>query len=287
MYRAKAKGGNCYQLFDDTMRSAAARQLATSTSLRQALRRDEFRVHYQPTVDLETGRVTGVEALVRWEHPDRGLLAPNDFIPLAEETGMIVPLGGLVLLESCRQVSRWRSELGGRALELAVNLSPRQFGAGDIVAVVEHALNETGLDAGSLNLEITESSLVEDAVDLRDSLKGLRDVGVRVSIDDFGTGYSSLSYLSKLPVDTLKLDQSFVRHVAEGGSDRAIAEMVMSLGRTLGLRTVAEGIETERQLRTLQQIGCDVGQGYLLGRAVPSADLVLDDVPSVRWRDQA
>ncbi len=281
MYRAKAKGGNCYQLFDDTMRSAAARQLATSTSLRQAFRRGEFRVHYQPTVDLDTGRVTGVEALVRWEHPTRGLLAPADFITVAEETGMIVPLGGLVLHESCRQVARWRAENGGRPLELAVNLSPRQFGTGDIVAVVEGALKESGLDACALNLEITESSLLEDAVDLWDSLRGLREVGVRVSIDDFGTGYSSLSYLSKLPVDTLKLDQSFVRHVADGGSDRAIAEMVMGLGRTLGLRTVAEGIETERQLRTLQQLGCDVGQGYLLGRAVPSDVLVLDDISTV------
>jgi EAL domain-containing protein (putative c-di-GMP-specific phosphodiesterase class I) len=194
---------------------------------------------------------------------------------------MIVPLGGLVLLESCRQVARWRAEHDGRPIELSVNLSPRQFLSGDIVHDVEAALEETGLDAVALSLEITETSLVEDAVDIQDSLQGLRDVGVRVSIDDFGTGYSSLSYLSKLPVDTLKLDQSFVRHVAEDGSDRAIAEMVMSLGRTLGLRTVAEGIETDQQLRTLQALGCDVGQGFLLGRPVPSGDLVLDDIPAV------
>ena len=190
---------------------------------------------------------------------------------------MIVPLGALVLLESCRQVALWSAGRGAdQTLELAVNLSPRQFTAGGLVALVEAALDETGLPPERLSLEITESFLLEDAVEIRKSLADLKGVGVRLAVDDFGTGYSSLSYLKDLPVDTLKLDQSFVRNVAVAGPDRAIAEMVMRLGQTLGLRTVAEGIETDRQLETMQRLGCDVGQGYFLGRPVPSADLVLD-----------
>jgi diguanylate cyclase (GGDEF)-like protein len=275
MYRAKAKGGNRYRLFDETMRAAASRRLATRTSLRRALQRHDFRVHYQPTVDLVTGQLRGVEALVRWEHPSRGLLPPQEFIPLAEETGLIVPLGTQVLLEACREVAGWRTPGDEEAVELSVNLSPRQFAVGDLVGVVESALAEAGLDPRSLSLEITETCLMEDATDIRRTLRALKDVGVRLAIDDFGTGYSSLSYLRHLPVDTLKLDQSFVRNVAEEGPDHAIASMVMGLGRTLGLKTVAEGIETARQLQTLRALGCDVGQGFLLGRPVPPDELVL------------
>ena len=278
MYRAKANGGNQYQAFDETMRSGAATRLATRTSLRQALDRHDFHVYYQPTVDLVTGRLRGVEALVRWDHPTRGLLPPKEFIPLAEETGMIVPLGARVLQESCRQLARWHAEPGKEPLELSVNLSPRQLTAGDdLVEVVDAALRDAGLDPGSLSLEITESCLMEDALDIHNLLQDLKDVGVQLAIDDFGTGYSSLAYLRNLPVDTLKLDQSFVRNLGPGGPDRAIAEMVMGLGHTLGLRTVAEGIETPGQLRTLRQLGCDVGQGFLLGRPSPPDQVLLTD----------
>ncbi|MDQ1674160.1 MAG: hypothetical protein QOC98_2722, partial [Frankiaceae bacterium] len=273
MYRAKAKGGNRYEVFDETMRTAAARRLSMRTSLRRALHRPDIRVFYQPTVDLVSGRLRGVEALVRWQHPSRGLLPPSEFIPLAEETGLIVPLGAHVLVESCRQVAQWRAQHGNAPLELSVNLSPRQFASGDLVDVVERALGEAGLEAASLVLEITETCLMEDAVDIRHALESLKKVGVQLAIDDFGTGYSSLAYLRNLPVDTLKLDQSFVRHVDQDGPDRAIAEMVMGLGRTLGLRTVAEGIETTPQLQTMQSLRCDVGQGFLLGRPVPPEQL--------------
>lgn len=278
MYRAKSKGGNRYQVFDRTVRTAAARRLATRTSLRQALRRQEFRVYYQPTVDLSSGRVRGVEALVRWHHPSRGVLPPKEFIPVAEETGMIVPLGEQVLHESCRQLARWRAECGNQPLEVSVNLSPRQFTGGDLVAMVLAAVADAGLEASSLSLEITETSLMEDGHDIRDALRELKQVGVRLAIDDFGTGYSSLAYLRDLPVNTLKLDQSFVRNVSAGGADRAIAEMVMGLGHTLGLRTVAEGIETASQLRTMRELGCEIGQGFLLGRPVPPEEVVLTDL---------
>jgi EAL domain-containing protein (putative c-di-GMP-specific phosphodiesterase class I) len=201
------------------------------------------------------------------------LLPPSEFIPLAEETGLIVPLGAHVLGESCRQVAQWRAQQGNAPLELSVNLSPRQFASGDLVDVVERALDDAGLEAASLVLEITETCLMEDAVDIRHALESLKKVGVQLAIDDFGTGYSSLAYLRNLPVDTLKLDRSFVRHVDHDEPDRAIAEMVMGLGRTLGLRTVAEGIETTPQLRTMQSLRCDVGQGFLLGRPVPAEQL--------------
>jgi EAL domain-containing protein (putative c-di-GMP-specific phosphodiesterase class I) len=234
-------------------------------------------VHYQPTIDLINGRVVGVEALVRWQHPTRGLLAPAQFISLAEETGLIVPLGAQVLRESCRQVVQWRKLYPDAVpLKLAVNLSPRQIASGGVVALVRAALSDAGLDASSLSLEITETTLMEDLPGTTRVLGDLKDVGVKLTIDDFGTGYSSLSYLRNLPVDSLKLDQSFVRHV-ESGPDRAIAEMVINLAHTLGLETVAEGIETSEQLKTLCVLGCDVGQGYHLGRPVPSDEIEISD----------
>jgi EAL domain-containing protein (putative c-di-GMP-specific phosphodiesterase class I) len=191
---------------------------------------------------------------------------------------MIVPLGAQVLQESCRQLALWRDERGHLPLEVSVNLSPRQLEAGDLVEVVEAALAEAGLEASSLSLEITETCLMEDAHEIRAVLRDLKRVGVQLAIDDFGTGYSSLAYLRDLPVDTLKLDQSFVRNVGTEEADRAIAEMVMGLGQTLGLRTVAEGIETPGQLRTMHELGCEVGQGFLLGRPSPPDQVVLSDV---------
>jgi diguanylate cyclase (GGDEF)-like protein len=275
MYRAKQRGGNQYELFHATMRSAAARRLATHTSLRQALDRSELRVHYQPTIDLESRRIVGVEALVRWQHPTRGLLAPDTFIPVAEETGLIVPLGAQVLREACRQLAAWRRSFPDTApRNVAVNLSPRQVTSGDLVRLVHEVLDDVALDPSALSLEITETTLMEDLPGTTKALRELKKVGVRLTIDDFGTGYSSLSYLKQLPVDSLKLDQSFVRHV-QSGPDLAIVEMVINLAHTLGLEIVAEGIETPEQLETLRRLGCDIGQGFHLGRPLPSQEIRL------------
>jgi diguanylate cyclase (GGDEF)-like protein len=275
MYRAKQRGGNQYELFHATMRSAAARRLATHTSLRQALDRSELRVHYQPTIDLESRRIVGVEALVRWQHPTRGLLAPDTFIPVAEETGLIVPLGAQVLREACRQLAAWRESFPHTApRNVAVNLSPRQVTSGDLVRLVHEVLDDVALDPSALSLEITETTLMEDLPGTTKALRELKKVGVRLTIDDFGTGYSSLSYLKQLPVDSLKLDQSFVRHV-QSGPDLAIVEMVINLAHTLGLEIVAEGIETPEQLETLRRLGCDIGQGFHLGRPLPSQEIRL------------
>jgi EAL domain-containing protein (putative c-di-GMP-specific phosphodiesterase class I) len=274
MYVAKAKGKGRSETFDPRMHQDVQDRLVLEADLRRAITHEEFVVHYQPVWATCDRRVVGVEALVRWRHPTRGLLGPVEFIALAEETGLIVPIGGMVLREACRQVSAWDRSGGlGAGLTVAVNLSPRQLREGDLVATVASALADAHLPARRLNLEITEAVLVDDSPATAELLGRLKALGVRISIDDFGTGYSSLSYLRRLPIDTLKIAKPFVDVVVGGAKDGALAQAIVSLARSLQLQVVAEGIEEQAQLDALIGMGCELGQGFLVSPPV-TADLL-------------
>ncbi|MDX1756184.1 MAG: EAL domain-containing protein [Marinobacter sp.] len=274
MYRAKERGKNRIAFYDSAMQEKVIQRLALESDLRQALVKNEFQLHYQLQVD--TGRrPIGVEALVRWFSSERGLVSPGTFIPLAEEIGFIVPLGDWVIQEACRQLSIWKNlPAPFPELVLAVNVSARQFHQQDFVASVVARLEETGAPAERLKLEVTESALVDDLVDVEAKLRRLKAEGVRVSLDDFGTGYSSLGYLKRLPLDELKIDQGFVRDIQNNPGDAAIPRMVIALAYELGLSVVAEGVETAGQLECLRQMGCHRFQGYLFGRPMPAKDLL-------------
>jgi diguanylate cyclase (GGDEF)-like protein len=272
MYQAKESGRARTSMFADSMRTRAVRRLETELALRRAITHGELRLHYQPIVSLPGGSIAGVEALVRWEHPTDGIISPADFIPIAEETGLIVPLGEWVLGEACRQARTWRQAHPDLAhLTMSVNLSGRQIAQSDLALVVANVLADTGLQADALVLEITESVLMGDAEYAITILQALKGLGVRLSIDDFGTGYSSLSYLKKFPVDALKIDRSFVDDLGSGGEDSAIVLATISLADSLGLSTVAEGVETQEQVDALVAFGCDKGQGYFFSRPLPAA----------------
>ncbi|MCC6175671.1 MAG: EAL domain-containing protein [Chloroflexi bacterium] len=266
LYRAKDAGRARHSVFDPSTGQFSVDRLDLESELRRAVERDELRLHFQPLVDLESGRVLGAEALVRWKHPRRGLIPPSEFIPMAEENGLIVPLGWWVLRQACAQLGRWRaSGITPPPFFVSVNLSVRQFQRADLVDIVADALRETGINAASVELEITESMLVGDGHEILAKLQALKDSGVSLAIDDFGTGYSSLSYLQRLPVDTLKIDQSFVRALG-GQKDRAIVEAIASLAHALGLTVTAEGIETPQQATLLKALRCERGQGYYFSR---------------------
>lgn len=275
MYRAKDRGRSRIEIFDQQSHVRAVEQLRTDHDLHRAIERDEFRLLYQPVVDLRTGVISGLEALLRWNHPARGLLRPAEFIPLAEETGLIVPIGKWVLEEGCRQVVEWREGAphgGARAsLSISVNLSPRQFSDPALVEDFVGIIEEAGVDPGAVWLELTEGTLMQDAEGALAVLGALRDEGVHFSVDDFGTGYSSLGYLERFPVEALKVDRSFVASVDCDAANRTIVKAVVDLAHALGFVAVAEGVETPGQLETLRQIGCDMVQGYLLGRPVAAA----------------
>jgi diguanylate cyclase (GGDEF)-like protein/PAS domain S-box-containing protein len=269
MYRAKANGRACFEVFKSSMRETVKGRLKMETELRRALDRGELRVHYQPQVDLRTARIVGLEALVRWEHPERGLVPPGSFIPMAEETGLILPIGRWVLQTACRQAAVWRADAEiGLDLVMAVNLSPRQFRHPRLVADVGQVLAESGLDASGLEIEITEGCAMGDADATVKTLEHLKAIGIRLAIDDFGTGYSSLGYLKRFPIDVLKVDRSFVAGLPANRGDAAIVRAVVGLTRALGLKAVAEGVETADQLTELRDLGCDQGQGYFFGRPV-------------------
>jgi diguanylate cyclase (GGDEF)-like protein/PAS domain S-box-containing protein len=269
MYIAKRRGKGGHEFFEPDMHLAALKRLELKAELQQALERDEFVIHYQPAVDLASGRITGVEALVRWDHPERGLVPPLDFIPLAEETGLIVPIGGWVLREACRQAREWQqSHKGGPDLSVGVNLSGRQLQDASVVAEVQAALEASGLPPHSLILEITETVLLQDAEAAAGTLGELKKLGVQLAIDDFGTGYSSLGYLDRFPVDIVKIAKPFIDGVAHGPDESAVAAAMITLGGTLGLKTVAEGIEDADQLAELRALACDQGQGFYLARPV-------------------
>ncbi|MEU8228391.1 EAL domain-containing protein [Actinoplanes sp. NPDC048967] len=274
MYAAKTAGRDRYVVFDESMYADALQEAEARLRLEQALTDDEFLVHYQPIVDLPSGRLIGVEALVRWQHPERGLLGPDTFIGLAEQTGLIVPLGHWVLAESCRQVAAWHRDVpGAEQLRISVNLSARQFQHMDLVADVAAVLRDSGIDPGRVVLEITESLLMRDTDATISTLRELRDLGVHIAIDDFGTGYSSLSYLRRFPIDILKIDKAFIDGIATDPDDATLAEAVVQLGRALRLQTVAEGIENIDQHSLLSALGCTYGQGYLFARPAGSAQI--------------
>lgn len=267
MYRAKALGKDCHQMFDQAMRNKVCGALQLETDLRLAVEREEFILHYQPIVLLDTGEIKGFEALVRWQHPERGLLAPGEFLPLAEETGLIVPIGWWVLREACRQLSRWERESPAALASprsMSVNLSNQQLMQFDLVERVRQTLDETGCAPCQLKLEITESAMIDDAETTLERLEQLHQLGVEISIDDFGTGYSSLSYIHRFPVTTLKLDRSFISRLDQQSNGAAIVQSILMMARNLRLSVVAEGVETAEQLERLKDLRCEYGQGYKL-----------------------
>jgi EAL domain-containing protein (putative c-di-GMP-specific phosphodiesterase class I) len=272
MYQAKDDGRNAYRFFDEGMNVEAVEHLFIRNGLRRALDRNEFVLHYQPQIDLRSGAVIGVEALIRWNLPEEGMMAPNRFIPVAEESGLIVPIGDWVLREACRQAVAWR-HAGLPVMTVAVNLSAVQFRRGDIEQSVVHALQETGLDPTLLELELTESILIQNVDSMMATITRLKSLGVKISIDDFGTGYSSLSYLKRIDIDKLKIDQSFVRDLATDPDDAAIVRAIIQMAHSLNLRTVAEGVETPQILQQLCDFECDEAQGYHFARPMPANEL--------------
>jgi diguanylate cyclase (GGDEF)-like protein/PAS domain S-box-containing protein len=265
MYRAKDSGRNNFQFFTQELNALMTERLELESKLRRALERDQFLLHYQPRVDLDTGKIIGAEALIRWKLPDQGVIAPGRFIPLAEETGLIVPIGKWVLRAACAQNKAWQ-EAGHEPIVVSVNVSARQFRQDNLVRTVAEVLEETGLEPRYLELELTESMVMHDPAQLVAMLGELERLGVQIAVDDFGTGYSSLSYLKRFPVDRLKVDRSFVEHLATDSDDATIVRAIISLGHNLGLKVVAEGVEHEDQRRFLRLNKCDEAQGYLFCR---------------------
>lgn len=272
MYLAKDRGKNNYQFYTAQLAEHSAQQFALEADLRAALQHDELQLHFQPKVGIDSGAIVGMEALLRWQHPQRGLLAPGAFITLAEDSGLILPIGQWVLQAACRQVRAWR-DAGLQVPRCAINLSARQFVTDSLVGEVQQALAEHGLGADALEVEITESVLMADPQRASRTLQALHALGVHIAIDDFGTGYSSLAYLKRFPAQTVKIDRSFVNGLPQDRDDAAITQAVIAMAHSLGLEVVAEGVEQPAQLDFLRQLGCDQAQGYLLGRPVPAERL--------------
>jgi EAL domain-containing protein (putative c-di-GMP-specific phosphodiesterase class I) len=274
MYRAKGAGGARVVLFDEVTRERALARLHNENAIRKAIEREEFRVFFQPEVSIDGEHIMGMEALVRWQHPERGLLGPGEFISLAEETGLIVPLGTWVLRDACRRAVVWqRSRPADQPLTLRVNVSARQLAQDSLRATVAEIIAETGIEPALLCLEVTESVLIEDPEESIRTLTELKQLGVKIAIDDFGTGYSSLEYLRRLPVDCVKVDRSFVRGVPENEEDVAIVNAVIELGHALKLSVTAEGVETTDQFDNLRAAGCDTAQGFLFFRPEPPEEV--------------
>jgi diguanylate cyclase (GGDEF)-like protein len=272
MYRSKSLGRNTYSFFSDDLDAAVEARVSLEGSLRHALEREQFCLHFQPKADLQTGRVSGVEALLRWHCPGRGMVPPDRFIAVLEDTGLILPVGAWVIRAACMQLAAWDRE-GLPRISLAVNLSARQMRQPYIGAMVEDTLREADIDPARLEIELTESLLMEDTEVSRNVLANFARIGVRLAIDDFGTGHSSLSYLRRLDVDTLKIDRSFVNETPQGAEAAAIATAVVALGHSLQMKVVAEGVETAEQVEFLRQLGCDEMQGWQLSRPLPAAEL--------------
>ncbi|MHB1232742.1 MAG: bifunctional diguanylate cyclase/phosphodiesterase [Burkholderiales bacterium] len=274
MYRAKDLGKNNFQFYTAEMNAAMCERMEIESGLRRALQEEQFVLHYQPQCQIASGKIVGMEALIRWQHPQQGMIPPAKFIPVAEESGLIVPLGEWVLRTACRQIKRWR-EAGMPHLKMAVNLSARQFNQADLLRMIQGVLEETGIDprSGALELELTESMVMHNVEASVDMLKHLHEMGLQLSIDDFGTGYSSLSYLRRFAINTLKIDQSFVRDITVDPEDAALASIIVTLGHSLKLNVIAEGVETTEQLSLLQNMGCDEAQGYYLSKPLPAEAL--------------
>jgi diguanylate cyclase (GGDEF)-like protein len=271
MYRAKALGKARYEVFATAMRAQVVKRLQLETDLRRAVERQEFHLNYQPIISLKTGKIAGFEALVRWQHPQQGFVSPVDFIPVTEETGLIIPLGQWILKEACRQLCIWHEQFPAEPpLTIAVNLSVQQFSQPDLVDFIEQTLKTAGVDASSLKLEITESMAMKDVEAAIALLLRLKGLNLRLSIDDFGTGYSSLSYLHRFPVDTLKVDRSFVSRMEDTSENAAIVETIIMLSHNLGMDAIAEGVETATQRDRLQALNCEYGQGYFFSKPLNS-----------------
>jgi diguanylate cyclase (GGDEF)-like protein/PAS domain S-box-containing protein len=271
MYHTKDAGGSNYQFYDKSMNAAALERLALENSLQKALERNELVLFYQPQVDIHTGAILGAEALIRWRHPELGMVAPDKFIPLAEETGLIVPIGEWVVRTACAQNQAWQAS-GYPPLRMAVNLSGRQFRQENLTELVESAIRSAGMDPRYLEVEITESIVMQNAEAAVNTLRALKGKGLHIALDDFGTGYSSLSYLKRFPIDVLKIDRSFIRDIATNPDDASITSAIIAMARSLDLDTVAEGVETEQQLVFLRQQGCRVVQGYYFSKPVPAGE---------------
>jgi EAL domain-containing protein (putative c-di-GMP-specific phosphodiesterase class I) len=270
MYRAKAAGEGGHASYDPQMHIGLVERLQTESDLRRALELHELELHYQPTIDLASGQIVGFEALARWPHRTRGMISPAEFIPIAEASGLIRPLGQWVLTEACKQAVRWGRDYG-RPLTMSVNVSGRQFDHAGLFEIVSAALAESGLAPGQLCLEMTESVLMNDTSENLMLFRRLKGMGVRLAIDDFGTGYSSLSYLHQFPVDTLKIDRSFIERLNHPSDDAALARTIVQLGQSLNMITVAEGIDQYGQYLALRRMSCDLGQGYYFSRPLPVA----------------
>jgi diguanylate cyclase (GGDEF)-like protein len=272
MYRAKDQGRNNYQFYSAQMNKHTFERLAMESSLRRAVERNEFLLHYQPKLDLRTGAIAGVEALVRWKHPDWGMVSPAQFIPLAEETGLIVQIGEWVLKTACEQSRQWRDQ-GIPGVRVAVNLSARQFAQESLLQGVAKIIAESGLTPECLELEITESMVMQNAEHATETLQKLKAMGVSLAIDDFGTGYSSLAYLKRFPIDCVKIDRSFIKDIPVDADDMAITKGVIALGHSLRLKVVAEGVETKEQQEFLQANDCDEMQGFLFSKPLPAEEV--------------
>jgi len=284
MYQAKARGRNRQAVFETGMGERALQRLELENELRRALERKEFALHYQPKVSLDSGEIVAMEALIRWEHPTRGLVSPAQFVPVAEEIDLIAPIGRWVLKEACRQARRWHAKVRGiPALKVCVNLSAKQFQHPALLEEVEAALRESGLDPAALDLEITESVVMEDAPTTLATLRDLKALGLNLAIDDFGTGYSSLSYLRRFPIDFLKVDRSLIQGLGGGPKDEAMLSALVTLAHSMGTRAIAEGVETGEQLARLREAGYDFAQGYYFAKPLPAraAGALLAEQP--RW----
>lgn len=272
MYKAKIKGKGSYQIFDRQMYLATLNRLTLENDLQRALKQQEFITYYQPIINLATEKISGFEALVRWRHPERGLISPLEFIPCMEETGLIVPVGIMILKQACLQLKAWH-DLGWTELTMSVNLSVRQFACPNLVEDIDQVLLETAIDPNYLKMEITESAIMDNAQTAITVLEQLRSRHIQISIDDFGTGYSSLGYLHRFPVDNLKIDRSFVSQIQSDQRKYQVVDMIVSLSKQLQLSIIAEGIETTEQLQWLQNVGCEYGQGYLFSKPLPAVDV--------------
>ncbi len=281
MHQAKASGKARHEVFATGMRVQVMTRLQLETDLRRAIERQEFRLHYQPIVSLQTGKLAGFEALVRWQHPQRGLVPPAEFIPVAEETDLILPMSEWIIWEACRQLKQWQDQFPhDPPLLVSVNFSGRQFSHLELVDQIEHILQETGLDGRSLKLEITESTAMTDVELTIALLQRLKSLNLQLSIDDFGTGYSSLSYLHRFPTNTIKVDRSFVSRMGDGSEEAQIVQTIIVLGHNLGMDIVAEGVETAEQLAKLRSLNCEYGQGYFFSKPLPpeaAAELLESD----------
>ncbi len=279
MYRAKEKGKNCYEVFAQAMYLETLKSVELENNLRHALQRGELVLQYQPIISLSSQELVGFEALMRWRHPQRGLLLPSEFIAIAEDTGLIIPIGEWVLAEACRQLKVWQQKFASipqiETLKIGINVTSQQFQQPQFIQKLDRVLLATGLNGNCLRLEITESVLVESGSTIKNILAEIKKRNIKLSIDDFGTGYSCLSYLSRFPIDNLKIDRSFIERLNLDAENWAIVCMIITLAKTLGMETIAEGIETAEQLTQLKNLGCQFGQGYLFAEPLDVQEIEL------------